>query len=320
MTNDNILIGHLGWDGCHFLGSCLTMSDEVYFNNCTLRGKIEYFHKNMSYISWVNEEPIWSDVFMFYGTSYQTDGYVHYRHAWCNDIESDFEQFPEDSGSKQKVHISRLHVPVYYPLKKMLEKNISHPMMDMFKSKHFICLVNTSLFASLRSIKLEENDGIEGAWDDECAPIPDLKWFDGLLTDVDRMTNTLTVSAFRSLHEESKNEIKSYHKKNLDDLFNLTKLNKEDNDVLKTMITHEWDCNWFLDEDETIQGIKVLYSEMKLGKMNENLIRKMYRIWINKIDFIKNWYVTNGVSNNEIGVDYDRCIDMTPLNKEMFMK
>lgn len=193
-------------------------------------------------------------------------------------------------------------------------------MMDMFKSKHFICLVNTSLFASLRSIKLEENDGIEGAWDDECAPIPDLKWFDGPLTDVDRMTNTLTVSAFRSLHEESKNEIKSYHKKNLDDLFNLTKLNKEDNDVLKTMITHEWDCNWFLDEDETIQGIEVLYSEMKLGKMNENLIRKMYRIWINKIDFIKNWYVTNGVSNNEIGVDYDRCIDMTPLNKEMFMK
>ena len=44
--NNNILIGHLGWDGCHFLASCLAMSDEVYFNHYTLRGKMEYFFKN----------------------------------------------------------------------------------------------------------------------------------------------------------------------------------------------------------------------------------------------------------------------------------
>lgn len=307
--NNNILIGHLGWDGCHFLGSCLTMSDKVYFNNYTLKGKVEYFHKNMSHISWVNGEPVWSDVFMFYGTSYQTDGYIHYRHAWHNDIGSDFEQFPEDSGSKQKVHISRLHVPVYYPLKKMLEKNISHPVMDMFKCKHFICLVNTSLFASLRSIKVEEDNGIEGSWDDGCAPIPDLKWFNGSLTDVDRMTNSLTVSTFQSLPEESKNEIKSYHKKNLDDLFNLTKLNKEDNDILKTMITHQWDCNWFLDEDETVENIKSLYSEMNLGKCNEKLIRKIYKIWIHKIDYIKKWHIKDSDTKY-----------VSPINEDMFMR
>jgi len=211
-------------------------------------------------------------------------------------------------------------VPIYYPLKEMLEKNISHPMMDMFKCKNFICLINTSLFASLRSIKLEHDDGIPGSWNEDCARIPDLKWFDGPLTEIDRMTNSLTVSAFESLPEESKDLIKSYHNKNIDDLFNLTKLHKSDNDLLKTMITHQWDCNWFLNEDETIQGLKVLYFEMNLGKLNENLIRKMYRIWINKIDFIKNWYVTNGFSNNESEVEHGRCSDMTPLNKEMFMK
>jgi hypothetical protein len=320
MTNNNILIGHLGWDGCHFLGACLTMSDKVYFNNCTLRGKVEYYHKNMSDISWVNGEPIWSDVFMFYGTSYETDGHIHYRHAWCNDPNHHPEQFSSDYGLKQKIRISRLHVPVYYPLKEMLEKNISHPMMDMFKCKYFICLMNTSLFCTLRSIKVEHDDNVGVSWDNGHAPIPDMKWFSGPLTEIDKLTNSLTVSGFQKLSEESQKRIKDHHNKNLDHLFNLTKLNKSDNDLLKTMITHQWDCNWFLNEDETINGLKVLYSEMKLGKLNENLIRKMYRIWINKIDFIKNWYVLNGFSNDDVEVVKVKSTDMTPINQEMFMK
>ena len=84
--NNNILIGHLGWDGCHFLASCLTMSDEVYFNHHTLRGKIEYFFKNMANITKVDGKPVWSDVFMFYGSSYQSNGYVHYRQLLVNDF------------------------------------------------------------------------------------------------------------------------------------------------------------------------------------------------------------------------------------------
>jgi hypothetical protein len=321
MTNNNILIGHLGWDGCHFLGSCLTMSDEVYFNNCTLRGKIEYYHKSMSDISWVNGEPVWSDVFMFFGTSYQTDGYIHYRHAWNNDSESNLEQFPSDSRSKQQTIISRLHVPIYYELGNMLKKNISHPVMDMFKCKYFICLVNTHLFSSLRSIKIENSDVIDDSWDDGFAKIPDMKWFNGPLTEVDKITNSVNVSQFQLLPKEVQEHIRSYHKSDLDGLFNLTKLYKSDNDILKSMITHQWDCDWFLNEDDTVDGVKFLYSEMNLGKFNENLIRKMYKIWIRKIDYIKTWYVKNESSiNNEMEVKYDRCTDMTPLNKEMFMR
>jgi hypothetical protein len=30
---------------------------------------------------------------------------------------------------------------------------------------------------------------------------------------------------------------------------------------------------------------------MNLGELNEKLIRKMYKIWINKMDYIKNWYM-----------------------------
>lgn len=289
--NNNILIGHLGWDGCHFLCSCLTMSDKVYFNNFTLRGKIEYFFKNMAHVGKLNGKPLWTDVFMFYGSSYQSENYIHYRNALINDLESDFEQFPIDSSSKQKTLISRLHVPIYYPLENMITKNIKHPISEMFKSKYFICLTNTTLFSSLRSIKLEENNRTIASWDDDHAPIPDMKWYNGTLSYVDQITNSLTVSGFQSLTKDAQENIKNYHNSNLDDLFNLTKIYKSDNEFLKTMITHQWNCNWFLTEDETIENLKILYSEMNLGKINEELIRKMYKVWVKKMDYLKKWYI-----------------------------
>jgi hypothetical protein len=310
MTNNNILIGHLGWDGCHFLGSCLTMSDEVYFNNFTLRGKVEYFFKSISSIEKVDGKPIWNDVFMFFSTSYQTDGHIHYRHAWINDTDNNFEQFESNLGLKQKTCVSRLHVPVYYPLRNMIEKSISHPVMDMFKSKYFICLVNTHLFASLRSIKIEHDNRTQNDWDEGFAIIPDVKWFGGPLTEVDKITNSITVSEFQSLPSELQKKVISYRNSNLEELFNLTKLYKDDNDLLKTMITHQWDCNWFLTEEKTIEHIKFLYSEMNLGKCNEKLIRKMYKIWINKMDYIKKWHIN----------DPDESEYITPINNERFIK
>jgi hypothetical protein len=290
MTN-NILIGHLGWDGCHFLASCLAMSDEVYFNHLTFHGKVKYFFKNMSSITKVDGNPVWSDVFMFYGSSYQSNGYVHYRQLLINDFNNNFEQLSPDLKTEQKTRISRLHIPIYYPLSDMLERNVSHPIVDMFKSKYFICLVNTKLFASLRSIKIEHDNRISDSWDDGFAVIPDIKWFDGPLTEVDEITNSMTVSEFQALSKELQETLKSHHNSNLDQLFDLTKLYKKDNDLLKTLVTHKWDCNWFLTEHDTIENLKILYSEMNLGELNEKLIREMYKIWIHKMDHIKKWYM-----------------------------
>lgn len=291
--NNNILIGHLGWDGCHFLCSCLTMSDEVYFNNLTLRGKVEYFFKSLSTISQIGGKPIWNDVFMFYSSSYQSENYIHCRHAWINDFNHTYEQFETDSKTKQETYISRLHVPIYYPLKDMMEKNISHPVLEMFKSKYFICLVNTDLFVSLRSIKVKNKivQKPEDSWDNGFAIIPDIKWFNGPLTEVDEITNSITISEFNSLPKDVQQNILSHHNNNLDGLFNRTKLYKTDNDLLKTMITHQWDCNWFLNEDDTIERLKFLYYEMNLGKVNEKIIRKMYKMWVHKMDYIKKWYI-----------------------------
>lgn len=310
MINNNILIGHLGWDGCHFLGACLSMSDQVFFNNFTLRGKIEYFFKSMSSIEKVDGKPIWNDVFMFFGTSYQTEGHIHYRNVWINDIVNNFEQFESNMDSQQKTRISRLHVPVYYPLREMIEKNISHPIMDMFKSKYFICLINSHLFASLRSIKIQNDSRTHNDWDAEFATIPDVKWFGGPLTEVDEITNSITVSEFESLPKEVQEKVKLDRNSNLEDLFNLTKLHKEDNDLLKTKITHQWDCNWFLTEKETIQHVKRLYSEMDLGKCNEKLIGEMYKVWIRKMDYLKKWHIN----------DPDKSDYVSPIDNERYIK
>lgn len=310
MTNNNILIGHLGWDGCHFLGACLSMSDQVYFNNFTLRGKIEYFFKGMSSIEKVDGKPIWNDVFMFFGTSYQTEGHVHYRNVWINDTDSNFEQFETYSGAEQTTRVSRLHVPVYYPLREMMDKNISHPVVEMFKSKYFICLVNTHLFASLRSIKIENDNRTPNDWDAGFATIPDVKWFGGPLTEIDEITNSITVSEFNSLPKEVQEKVKLDRSSNLEDLFNLTKLYKSDNDLLKSLVTHQWDCNWFLTEDDTIQHIKELYSDMNLGECNENIIRKMYKMWIRKMDYLKKWHID----------DPDKSDYVSPINNERYIK
>lgn len=310
MTNNNILIGHLGWDGCHFLGACLSMSDQVFFNNFTLRGKIEYFFKRMSSIEKVNGKPIWNDVFMFFSTSYQTEGHIHYRNVWVNDSVNNFEQFESNLDSQQKTLVSRLHVPVYYPLQEMMEKNISHPIMDMFKSKYFICLVNAHLFASLRSIKIQNDTKTPNDWDAEFAIIPDIKWFGGSLTEIDKITNSITVSEFQSLPKDVQERVKSNRNSNLEDLFNSTKLHKEDNDLLKTKITHQWDCNWFLTEEETIQHVKRLYSEMDLGKCNEKLIGEMYKVWIRKMDYLKKWHIN----------DPDKSDYVSPIDNERYIK
>lgn len=309
MSNNNILIGHLGWDGCHFLCACLTMSDKIYFNNFTLHGKTEYFFKGMSNITEVDGKPIWNDVFMFHGTSYQTDGYVHYRHAWINDLDNNFEQFEVDSRSEKNPLISRLHIPIYYSLSDILSKNISHPVAEMFRSKYFICLVNPHLFSSLRGIKLSNDNRPINSWDKEFAIIPDIRWFDGELTKVDKITNSITVSEFLSLPETIQKNIKSHRNGNIDDLFNLTKLYKNDNDLLKTLITHQWDCNWFITQEETVENVKRLYLEMDLGQCDEKLICEMHEVWIRKIDYLKKWHIKDSKSKYT-----------SPVNNDMFLK
>jgi hypothetical protein len=48
-----------------------------------------------------------------------------------------------------------------------------------------------------------------------------------------------------------------------------------------------WDTSRYSDEDQTINGIRELYQKFSLDNFNEDLLRKYYNLWFNKLIEIK---------------------------------
>lgn len=296
ITNNNILIGAEGLDGANFLASCLTMSDEVYFNNYTLIDKIEYFFKGMSEIEEKNGVPIWSDVSMLFSSCAREKNKVSFSIYQSKSL---YESLEPNLNNKSL--ISKVRLPVFWPLKVLVLKNPQDPIVKLFESKYFIGLVNPDLFISLRSVL----------------------GYSELNNHQDYNLDLLTISEFNFLPKETQETIKhncrsnfkrlfdsdifDHHKWNMSNLecdldyikvieshINNNKdgnLYKEDNQLLENKITHQWNCNWFLTEGDTIENIKILYSEFNLGKCNEKLICKMYKVWYDRMEYIKKWYM-----------------------------
>lgn len=305
MSNNNILIGAEGLDGANFLVSCLSMSDEVYYNNCTLEEKIEFFFKGMSNIQKKNGLPIWSDVSMLFHSCARIKNDLRFSTHQSKKLYESVKSTVND-----KTLISKVAMPQPWPLKILMSKNPEDRLVKLFESKYFIGLVNPDLFISLRTL-LDDKEFVDDS-------IPDLDLF--------------TVQEFNLLSEEEKQKVKDNYRSGIERLFKfkpdiptihawnmsnmecdidykrqhdnvdvnmnvVEDLYKESNDFVKTMITYEWDCNWFLTEDETFENIKFLYSEMNLGKLNEKLIREMHKTWINRIDYIKKSHIKEFKSN-----------------------
>ena len=289
--NNNILIGAEGIDGANFLASCLTMSDEVYFNNCALEEKVKFFFRGMSNIREINGLPIWSDVSMLFHS---------FSRGKNNLIFSTYQSKKiYHSVNSPKTLISKVSMPQFLPLRTLMLKDPEDRLIQLFGSKYFIALVNPDLFISLRTV-LDNKD----------VSIPNLDLF--------------TIEKFNCLTKKEQEKIKSSYQSDIERLFQfkpsgptihswnmhnmkcdidyrtqhddvnmdvIEDIFNKSSDFMKPLITHQWDCNWFLNEDETIENIKLLYSEMNLGKFNENLIRKMYMVWIEKIDYIKKSHI-----------------------------
>lgn len=282
MTN-SILIGAEGLDGANFLCSCLTMSHEVYFNNYIIDDKIEFFFKCMSNLDRINDIPVWDDCSMLFNSCARSK----------DKLKLSTYQFKTENPNN-KTLINKIRLPIFWPLSIHISKNPEDPLSKLFESKYFIGLVNPDLFISLRTVLID----------------PDL------IDDSIPNFNLLTVSEFNLLSKEIQERIKLNHQSGVERLFkcevpfihkwhmsnmkcDIDDMNrikrecknihvyKESNQLLQSKLTHEWDCNWFLSEDETFENINRLYSEMNLGKCNEKLIRKMYKVWIRRIDYVK---------------------------------
>jgi hypothetical protein len=307
MSNNNILIGAEGLDGANFLVSCLSMSDKVYYNNCTLKEKIEFFFRGMSNIQKKNGLPIWSDVTMLFHTCARIKNDLRFSTHQSKKLYESVKSTVND-----KTLISKVAMPQPWPLKILMSKNPEDPLVKLFESKYFIGLVNPDLFISLRTL-LDDKEFVDDS-------IPDLDLF--------------TIQEFNLLSEEEKQRIKDNYRSGIERLFKfkpdiptiharnmsnmechidyrkqhddvdinmdvVEDLYNESNDFVKTMITYEWDCNWFLSEDETVENIKFLYSELNLGELNEKLIRKMHKTWIDRMDYIKRSHIKEFKSNHK---------------------
>lgn len=291
--NNNILIGAEGLDGANFLCSCLTMSKNVYFNNVSIEEKKEYFFKGMSEIQEKNGVPIWTDVSMLFHDCARKGSKLSFSTYQCKLIYESVKSTLVD-----KSLISKVRLPIFWPLSTLIKTNPKHPLVKLFESKYFIGLINPDLFIHLRTV-LNDSHFLDTS-------IPNL--------------NLLTVSDFKSLPKDLQERIKSKYSSTVERLFRCDILNinkwdmsnmecdikfkniikneyknmnlyKESNDLIKDKITFQWNCNWFLSENETIENIKILYNDLSLGECDENLIREMYKVWINRIDYVKKTYV-----------------------------
>lgn len=292
--NNNILIGAEGLDGANFLTSCLTMSDEIYFNNCSLDEKIEFFFSGMSKIQKKNELPIWEDVSMLFSGCARAGDKVSFSTYQSKKL---YESVKLKLNNKNL--ISKIQLPLYWPLISLIKKNPEDPIVKLFESKYFIGLVNADLFVSLRtvlgnsdmdqftikkfnSLLVSEQNIIKDKYQSN---IEVLFRFDDMLADPDTKMNKWFMSNMECnldyLNHRSLDNIPTNWITNI----------KESNNLIKNKITHQWDCNWFLTENETIENVRCLYSKLNLSKFDEKLIRNMYRVWINRIDCIKKSHI-----------------------------
>jgi len=298
--NNNILIAAEGIDGANFLAACLTMSDEVYFNNSSLDDKIIFFFTGMSKVSKKNGLPVWSDVSMLFSNCHRVRSKLIFQTYQSKKL---YESLKFSLNGKSL--ISKVAMPQPWPLKALRSKNPDDPLLNLFESRYFIGIINPDLFISLRMV-LDDRDFVD-------PEIPNLDLF--------------TIEKFNSLSKEEKDRIQNFYKSDIVRLFKFqrdiptihawnmydmecdvdyTKENKnekiqmkdisekffnESRDLLEHKITHQWDCNWFLSEDDTIDGIKLFYDQMNLGKVNTELIRSMYKAWIGRINYIKNSHI-----------------------------
>jgi len=309
MTNNNILIGAEGIDGANFLASCLTMSDKVYFNDGTLEDKKEFFFNRMNEISKMNGLPIWTDVSMLYQTCARYKSKI-----LLGTNQSKYKTPTLDDKSL----ISKVCLPLFWPITNLNTKNTDDPLVKLFESKYFIGLINPDLFMALRMVldrpcpwtrknldlttitdfnlltkKIKKDlkntyrTDIDRLFDVQVNEMDHIhhKWeMLNMKCDIDRLSDFYPETRSYKVNSEGL----EYYTSSRDRIINIY---KRSNELLKSKITHEWDCNWFLTEEETVKNLDLLYFELNLGKCNEELVRSMYKVWIHKIDTIKKTYI-----------------------------
>lgn len=66
-------------------------------------------------------------------------------------------------------------------------------------------------------------------------------------------------------------------------------------DIRTKINFYVWDTNWYFSSEETLENIRQIYCALKLGEVDEKSILLYYKLWINKINYLKTLPImTNG--------------------------
>lgn len=272
MSLNKIVVIHLGSDGGNFLINCLSMSDDIWFNNLSKRDKIaHYFEKTLS------NNKSWLDVTMWtvdLPTRKKLDSISIFFYNGLNKF------------SKNMKIIIKSH---YYFFEEITDVFSEFQLLK--KNNSFvITFQNPIIFSCLRNFFINDISNCCGY--DICSqslgsPFP-----------VDEKLNFLTVSEYSRLTNKEKKE---FEKKYNTDVYTLANNFIEVNDrtnsfdeiiqFYKNLQSYDWNVNWFLNENDTVLNVKKLYDVLELNDFNEKLIRKMYKAWIYKLDEIKKYQI-----------------------------
>lgn len=269
--NHSIIVAHACGDGANFLINALAMSDEIYFRNLNKENKIDYFFSEVD-----KQEETWSDVNMWTTLIDPNQKYLDHF------IEYFQQYYPPNS----KDFLIKLHYPYSFDESGM--NDLKFMNYCLLKKKYLIVFENSKLFACLRHFF---DDGVSKTCKYDFS-------YDELFYDQDLpmndFLNNLTIKEYSLLPEKTKDQIKEeYEFKFSNVLLFMNSLlvgdyqNLQHSNSFQREHSFIWNTDWFLNEDDTASNIKKLYQNLGFDDYDEELIRSMYKVWIQKLDEIK---------------------------------
>ena len=296
--------------GGRFLGNSLSLSPDCVMMNAKLammqlEGKLTLKQKLSILLQCINKTGnIWSDALFrdekWFGLNYHTMakklGVVDYWHLDVNE----FDKVYTHKDFRYLTINNTKYLFITSHSKKELNK-----LKSIWKNSKTISFKNERLFCRIRNHYEQEQRRYRIIW----SLIPEEEkngWEDfalnppcshGIFLDYppyvrDLVAKYLNDADFSKKVKEIVNPKCSIPvPKHFTDYKNLT---QEEKEILESENTSEeyvnpdsifiWDCNWYLDEQNTIHNIKCLYNVLELEGYDEQSIRSYYRSWIKKLE------------------------------------
>jgi hypothetical protein len=299
MTNfecDKIIILHyeIG-SGGRFLANSLGLSDKCTFTNSKLsemqlNGKFDSI-KKIKYLNRAleNTDKKWRDLYLLDKDWTGIDYDIHFHF--------DENQLREFKYNNIFSKLTEVNEKILF-----LNTHSNHELsilLKVWKNAKVISFKNTKLFLLVRRFKSDYNLFVK-IWNlISNKNLPDVPYSKEQFYNMDQKVLKVVSDNLKDKNfiETLKKELSGDLNKNVPKSFNeYKKLSREKKYILKKEYNNNdflvkdsffvWDVNWYFEEDECIEKLKILYDKLSLNDYNESYLRMYYNSWITKLDNI----------------------------------